>query len=973
MARVKALVNNTPIKLAESEVTREGERAIDQTKIIVPACSAVCIGCNLKILQDAVDLSCMVGGYMFQGNALDESGLDHNSFGCVQYPRIDTRLVYDGGLKQNGYRDTSAIDAGTITGTPGKVNTQALCFDGTSDYIIYTCESIFDLDLSTPFSHSVWLKTSDVSVPIISKKATGAGSPGYEISLNSSGQVALLITNTTTSNELHIRGDTAVNTCVWTHIAVTYSGVPTDGAAAVKIYVNGKEDTYGIIATTLTSTTLNCSDLTYGAYADGSSKYAGVMDDAALFISKVLTEAQVRSMFQQGTIKSTTGKYGDAVLFNGIDSYYEVPYSTDYDFTATFDIQLWAKWSTTTLGYIFARRTLSGNGIALSVNRLATGDIVAEIDGNNIKTCGTAYNDNAWHFIRIYRGTDNVVHLEVDNVAQSTATVGSNLTLSSPELMIGTNHNRTAYFDGAINMIRLYTRVLSTVQVTRLYSEIEATSIMKFGGTTTKLSKEIIQKEVIAQSKGEKLGTTEVRAQQYNNRTPEFIIDDLVRNNTDLIPHIHGSSSGIILSRFNADGKLIDIIRDLTQLTGRTFNTDPLGRFHMHDNAFNPTCFVFTHGSCSLNFECVQDDTEIINDLVVIGETKRYDTVETFSGDACKTQFCLTFGATTSRVLISGVEKKAEEDYNTCVLNKTITFVSAPASASCNITVEYQYEIPLLIRGEKQSSIDINGRHSKRMVMPWIRTRNDGIRFINGYLNRYKEIRTSLKLTLGVIKNSVNEGDVVRVVNNVKNIDGSFVVKSLTWRYPEMKTVMLVGEFKFDDLEYEKQIIEKLHDLESALTEIKDIRCSEQLEEVMCIADNTNIITGLSEGLIMAESMSLNDVISLTIVVPAVYDQSYVYCGDDGVYGTEIISAGFTESGFTGSGFTAALTATALEYNLLLETGDFLLKEDSDKVLGEGSTPEIVVADTSFTILLENGSAILIENGDNLLLDTQDN
>lgn len=973
MARVKALVNNTPIKLLESEVTREGERAIDQTKIVIPACSAVCIGCNLKILQDAVDLSCMVGAYLFQENALDESGLDHNSFGCVQYPRIDTRLVYDGGVKQNGHRDASPVVSGVITGTPGKVNTQALCFDGTCDYVTYTCETVFDMDLSTPFSHSVWLKTSDVSVPIMSKKATCAASPGLEISLNCSGQVELLITNTTTTNELHIRGDTPVNTCVWTHVTVTYSGVPTDGVVAVKIYINGIEDTYGTIATTLTSSVLNCSDLTYGAYGDGSSKYTGAMDDGALFISKILTEAQVRAMFQQGTIKTTPGRNGDAVLFNGVDSYYEIPYTTDYDFTGTFDIQLWAKWSSTSLGYIFARRTLSGNGIALSVNRLATGDIVAEVDGNNIKTCGTAYNDNAWHFIRIYRGTDNIVHLEVDNVSQSTFTIGSDLTLASPELMVGTNHNRTAYYDGAIGMMRLYTRVLSTVQINRLFSEVEAMSIMKFGGTTTKVSKQIVSKDVIAQSKGEKLGTTEVKAQQYNNRSPEFIVDDLVRNNTCLIPHIHGSCSGIILSRFNADGKLIDIIRDLVQLTGRTFNTDPLGRFHMHDSAFNPTCFVFTHGQCNLNFECIQDDTEIVNDLVVIGETKRYQTIECFSGDGCTTQFCLTFGAVQSRVLLSCVEQKAEEDYNVCVLNKTIIFTCAPPLASCNVKVEYTYEIPLLIRGEKQSSIDLYGRHSKRLVMPWIRTRNDGIRFINGYLNRFKEIRLSLKLTLGVLKNSVNEGDVVRVVNSVKNIDTSYVVKSLTWRYPEMKTVMLVGEFKFDDLEYEKQIIEKLHDLESALTEIKDIRCSEQLEEVLCMTDNINIVSGLSEGLIMAESMTLNDVIDITVVVPAIYGSIFVYCGDDGVYGSEIISSGFTDTGFTSSGFTALPAAPLKTYNLLLESGDNLLKEDGDKILGEGTTPEIVVADTNFTMLLEDGSAILIESGDKLLIDTQDN
>lgn len=976
MARVKTLVNSTPVKLLESHVIREGERAIDQSSVVLPACASICIGDTVQIIQDAVDLSCMVGAYFFQGSARDESGLCNNAYGSIAYPRLCVNVVFcssSGVISNNGTRDSITVISGSPTSvSPGKVNPKGIVFDGTCDYVTLTCESTFDIDQTTQLSTSMWIKTSDVSVPLISKKATGTTGKGWEIGLNSSGQIEYRMTNTATTNELHIRGDTAVNTCVWTHIAVTYNGVPGCGILGVDIYINGQLDTKGLVTDNLTSCTLNCSYVTYGAYADGSSKYAGTFDDGNIWISKKLTDEQIRSVFLRGVIEETAGKFGCAMVFNGTDSYQEIPYTTNFDFTGQFDIQVWAKWSTTSLGYIYARRTLSGNGIALSVNRLTTGDVVAEVDGNNIKTSGTAYNDNAWHFIRVYRDSSNVVHLEVDNVEKNTATVGSDLTLASPALFIGTNHNRTAYFDGMINVLRMYSRDIGAAESTRIYSEVIAKSIMKFGGFATKITKDIYKKKVVAQSFGKSLGETEVRAQQYNSRSPEFIIDDLIRSNTSLIPHIHGTCSGIVISRFNADGKLIDIIRDLSQLMGKTFYTDGLKQFHLHETAFSPTCFVFTHGVCSTNFECVNDDTEIVNDLVVIGESKRYGTSESFTGDGCNKTVYLKHGAISSSVTVGGVAQTAEEDYETCVINKAITFDVAPGS-SVAIVVEYDYEIPLLIRGEKQTSIDLYGRHSKRLVMPWIKTRNDGIRFINGYLNRFKEIRSSFKLDLAVMKNSLNEGDVVRVINSVKSVDSSFVVKSLSWRYPDMKTTVLLGEFKFDDLEYEKQIIEKLHDLESAITEIKDIRCSEQLEEIMVISDNIDIITGLSEGLIMVESITLNDVLSITIVVPAVYNQSYAYCGDDGVYGSEVVSSGFTDSGFTSSGFTALPAAPILEYNLLLESGDFLLKEDSDKIIGEGSTPEIVVTDTNFTILLENGSAILIENGDNLLLDTQDN
>ncbi len=904
MARVKVLVNNTNRKIISTKVAREGERAIDQSLIQLPACAAACVSDEILILQDSVPLDNLVGAYMMQGCVRDESGLCNNSYGCISRPRVDSQLLWccsTAAPKNSGIRELTVVDSGSTICVAGKVGTKAICFDGVCDYVSYTEICPFAIDQTTALSTSLWVKTSDTCVPLVSKKALTTASKGWEVNIDACGRVHFLMTSTACSSELDIRGDTAVNDCTWNHIAVTYSGVPGCGGDAVQIYICGVADTKGVVTNNLTTCTLNCSVVTYAAYADGSSKYTGAIDDGCIWVSLKLTAEQVRSVYNAALLEEISSRTGIALRYNGCDTFNEIPYSTDFDFTGTFDISLWARWQGTTNQYFLARRTLSGNGFAISSNRILAGDIVAEIDGNLIKTTGTCYNDFAWHYIRVYRDASNIVHLEVDNVEKNTATIGSNLTLASPALFIGTNHNKTAYFCGDIDTIRIYNSRLSAIQATRIYEDIVATSIMKFGGHITKITKEISLKNIIAQSFGDELGITEVRAEEYNNRSPEFIIEDLVRANTCLDPHIHGTDSGIVLSVFNADGKLIDIIRDLTQLTGKTFYTDGLKRFHLHESAFNPTCTTFTHGVCSRNFECIEDDTEIVNDLVVIGENKRYNTICTFSGDACTTVFTLLHGATSSRVLISCVEQNAEEDYNYCVLNKTITFTCAPACGACNTVVEYGYEIPLLIRGQKQSSIDLNGRHSKRLVMPWIRTRNDGIRFINGYLNRFKEIRTSLKLELGTMRNSLTEGDVVRVINSVKNIDDSFAVKSLTWLYPEMKTQVLLGEFKFDDLEYEKQIVEKLHDLESAITEIKDIRCSEQLEEILGLADGFNVIEGALCGTVFVETLCLADGITITVVSPGTYNVDNYNVG--AIYGSTAPPGGFTPSGFTTSGF----------------------------------------------------------------------
>ena len=118
MARVKLLVDNSPVKLLESHVTREGERAIDQSKVILPACSSISIGDTVQIVQDAVDISCMVGAYFFQGSVKDESGLCNNAYGSIAYPRLCVNVVWcnvSGGISNNGTRDSVVLVNGSPT------------------------------------------------------------------------------------------------------------------------------------------------------------------------------------------------------------------------------------------------------------------------------------------------------------------------------------------------------------------------------------------------------------------------------------------------------------------------------------------------------------------------------------------------------------------------------------------------------------------------------------------------------------------------------------------------------------------------------------------------------------------------------------------------------------------------------------------------------------------------------------------
>jgi hypothetical protein len=490
------------------------------------------------------------------------------------------------------------------------------------------------------------------------------------------------------------------------------------------------------------------------------------------------------------------------------------------------------------------------------VNHTTAGDIAVELGGTTLVSTSAGFNDNSNHLIRVTRDSSNLVTLYVDKVSKGTATISGDLTTSA-KLRVGRDES-TTYFAGSMDSVRLYKGTpVSTAQADKVYNNRNPRTVMKFGGRVTKIEKQIVNKKAKCFSFGKVLSEVEIRGDIYDNQTPEYIIEDLITNNTDLTYIGKGGATGITLEKYIANGKLIDILRDFSALTGYIFYTNGLKEFVFEPNRFAEVDFTFTHGTNATIYKTSYDDTEIVNDLIVLGENLRYRTEQTFSSTGGVT-YTLNQGAVSTRVLVNGTEKEAEEDYNVDAIGKTITFITAPSGT---IVVEYEYEKPLYIRGTRQSSINQHGVHAKRLIMPWIKNRQDGVRFIQSYLNKFKDIRLNIKLQVPTLFNSIQENDIIRVKNTIKNIDSQFVVKGITWSYPSNITYLNVGEYSFDFLEIDKQVTEKLHDLEDAFTTNKEIREYESPEEALNLVDAIliNVKEILTETLNIADSTNIYD------------------------------------------------------------------------------------------------------------------
>ena len=102
--------------------------------------------------------------------------------------------------------------------------------------------------------------------------------------------------------------------------------------------------------------------------------------------------------------------------------------------------------------------------------------------------------------------------------------------------------------------------------------------------------------------------------------------------------------------------------------------------------------------------------------------------------------------------------------------------------------------------------------------LPWIKTREDIIRFANTYLATFGKVRQSVEVRVHGFEYRAQENTVVRVVNDVKGIDGSYLIKSIGWPYPAFVTEIKCGEYSFEEYEARRSLLEKVHNLEQYLT-----------------------------------------------------------------------------------------------------------------------------------------------------------
>ena len=397
---------------------------------------------------------------------------------------------------------TSTTPAGP-TWAAGKSNT-GLSFDGVNDYVSIADAASLKFG-SSDFALEAWVKTSSsANQIIIDKQKETANFNFYGIRIYNS-KIWAAASDCGTggcgfgTTRWPLVGNKTLTDGVWHHVAFTREG------ASLKVYVDGILDNSTSQGPWNTDST---SQFMIGAYNPSNPQqfFNGTIDEFAAY-NKSLSASEVLAHYNAGKAKFTdwtTGRFGNAIEFDGIDDYVEVQDSASLRSPTTqITLAAWIRTGgRTTAQEIIEKDYGPANAtgwqsydISLSSeNKFAfavSEGSVFEGGGDYIYWISTqSLANNTWYFVagtwnysagdkflngKIYINGQNVSYTNLNTSGVVTA-IGHNGTGGTVWIgRLASTGTPSYHFNGTIDEVVIYNRTLSASEILDLYQKRNAT------------------------------------------------------------------------------------------------------------------------------------------------------------------------------------------------------------------------------------------------------------------------------------------------------------------------------------------------------------------------------------------------------------------------------------------------------------------------------------------------------------------
>ena len=178
-----------------------------------------------------------------------------------------------------------------------------------------------------------------------------------------------------------------------------------------------------------------------------------------------------------GTIHEASwvdGKFGKALNFDGSNDYVEVPDSPSLDITDEITIETWIKPATAQGSGNCKYPVCKSYSYILSYDHFLEEwkGTLALYDGTDwrIPSTGVSISHGVWHhFVGVYSPPYEIIYL--DGTEKLNENIGSfSINTSTNNLWFGAHVDKSEFYDGVIDEIRIYNRALNSNEILDLYN-----------------------------------------------------------------------------------------------------------------------------------------------------------------------------------------------------------------------------------------------------------------------------------------------------------------------------------------------------------------------------------------------------------------------------------------------------------------------------------------------------------------------
>jgi hypothetical protein len=422
------------------------------------------------------------------------SGMALNRRVAASVPNeLDTKFPTITDLSANGNNGTATnMEPGDIQGdTPGGSSNYSMAFDGVNEYVSVPDDVALQFDRTDPFSLSVWYKSTEStnSTMLFSKLLVGSPFTGYELTPNSSGQIALQIIADDVTDNMVIRTTAGFHDGVWHHVVATWDGDVAGGAAGAKIYVDGVNQSVSITFDNLTGSTISTAPLLIGARNVAAFPMNGNIDDVAIY-DKELTPLEVRTIYNNDSPAFSN----NSLIFDGVNEYVLVGDVAPLKFsdTSSFSLSVWIRSSSATTQRIIHKFDgTSGYRLRLQ----STGAVLFQLRSGGAQLAGrtttaTTFGDGEWHHITAtYNGSGAAsgMTIYVDGALEPSVigldSLAGSIDTTEPFRIGEGDVGGFESFTGNIDDVAVYSKELSSGEVTTIYNSANPPDLTTVGPT----------------------------------------------------------------------------------------------------------------------------------------------------------------------------------------------------------------------------------------------------------------------------------------------------------------------------------------------------------------------------------------------------------------------------------------------------------------------------------------------------------